>query len=65
MSRWKRVSVADVCASITDCINKTAPKIDEPSPFKMIRTTNIRHGLVDLESVKYVTEETYRQWTRR
>ena len=31
----------------------------------MIRTTNIRYGQVNLESVKYVTEEVYQQWTRR
>jgi type I restriction enzyme S subunit len=31
----------------------------------MIRTTNIRNGSVNLDSVKYVTEETYNQWTRR
>jgi type I restriction enzyme S subunit len=65
MNSWKRVCIADVCDSVVDCINKTAPIIDEPSPFKMIRTTNIRNGRVNLESVRYVTEETYRQWTRR
>ncbi|WP_416209787.1 restriction endonuclease subunit S [Nostoc sp. LEGE 06077] len=48
-----------------DCINKTAPIVDEPSPFKMIRTTNIRNGRVNLDSVKFVTEQVYRQWTRR
>jgi type I restriction enzyme S subunit len=31
----------------------------------MIRTTNVRDGYVNLDSVRYVTEETYRQWTRR
>lgn len=62
---WRRCKIEEVCESIIDCINKTAPKIDEPSPFKMIRTTNIRNGQVNLDSVKYVTEETYQKWTRR
>ena len=31
----------------------------------MIRTTNVRDGYVNLDSVRCVTEETYRQWTRR
>jgi type I restriction enzyme S subunit len=31
----------------------------------MIRTTNVRGGFIDTESVKYVSEETYRRWTRR
>lgn len=31
----------------------------------MLRTTNIRQGYVDTENVRYVTEETYKKWTRR
>jgi len=31
----------------------------------MLRTTNIRNGYVDVENVRYVTEETYKKWTRR
>jgi type I restriction enzyme S subunit len=31
----------------------------------MLRTTNVRNGYVDAENVRYVTEETYRKWTRR
>jgi type I restriction enzyme, S subunit len=62
---WKRVQIEEVCESIMDCINKTAPKADGPTPFKMIRTTNVRNGRIDLESVNYVTEDVYRIWTRR
>jgi type I restriction enzyme, S subunit len=62
---WERVCIVEVCESIVDCINKTAPIIDQPSSFKMIRTTNVRNGRVNLESVRYVTEEVYHQWTRR
>jgi type I restriction enzyme S subunit len=31
----------------------------------MIRTTNVRNGFIDTESVRYVTEEIYKKWTRR
>ena len=31
----------------------------------MLRTTNVRNGYVDAENVRYVTEETYKKWTRR
>jgi type I restriction enzyme, S subunit len=62
---WQENRIEDVCEAIVDCINKTASVIDEQSPFKMIRTTNIRNGHVNLESVRYVTEETYYQWIRR
>ena len=63
--RWKLVRIEDACESIMDCVNKTAPKVDGPTPFKMIRTTNVRNGYVNLESVYYVTEEVFRIWTRR
>jgi len=63
--RWKRVHIDEACDSIMDCVNKTAPKVAGPTPFKMIRTTNVRNGCVNLDSVNYVTEEVYRVWTRR
>lgn len=63
--RWEDRKIEDVCESIIDCINKTASVIDEPSPFKMIRTTNVRNGFINLDTVRYVTQETYQQWTRR
>jgi len=39
--------------------------MSERTPFKMIRTTNVRNGFIDTDNVKYVTEETYIRWTRR
>lgn len=62
---WKRVSIKDVCDSIVDCINRTAPTVEEPTKYKMIRTTNVRSGWVNLSKVRYVTKETYKKWTRR
>lgn len=62
---WERVSVAEVCESIVDCVNKTAPTVDEPTPYKMIRTTNVKKGWVNLSEVKFVTKETFDRWTRR
>lgn len=62
---WPRVSVVDVCESIVDCVNKTAPVVDEPTPYKMIRTTNVRDGWVELRGVRCVTAATFEKWTRR
>lgn len=64
-SRWKRVSIKDVCASIIDCVNKTAPVVDYPTQYKMIRTTNVKNGWIDIENVKYVTQNIFERWTRR
>ncbi len=62
---WKDVKIRDVCLLAVDCVNKTAPVVDYPTPYKMIRTTNVRGGFVDTDNVRYVTEETFSKWTRR
>ncbi len=62
---WKLQPVGDICSEIVDCINKTASTVDGPTPYKMIRTTNVRHGRVSTDEVRYVDEKTYQLWTRR
>ncbi|MHB0866434.1 MAG: restriction endonuclease subunit S [Thermoleophilia bacterium] len=62
---WKSVPVSELCEKIIDCVNKTAPTADTSTPYKMIRTTNVRDGWVDTNSVKCVTDEVFRKWTRR
>jgi type I restriction enzyme S subunit len=62
---WLELPIGDVCSAIVDCVNKTAPVVEGPTPFRMIRTTNVRHSRVDTENVRYVTEDTFRIWTRR
>ena len=64
-NKWKRVTVADVCTSIVDCVNKTAPVAEYPTNYKMIRTPNIRSGKVTLDGCRYVEKEVYETWTRR
>lgn len=64
-NEWIRVPIVSLCAEHVDCVNRTAPIVDGPTPYKMLRTTNVRNGYVDTENVRYVTEETYRKWTRR
>ncbi|MEK7529258.1 MAG: restriction endonuclease subunit S [Patescibacteria group bacterium] len=64
-NNWKREDIKEVCFSIVDCINKTAHTVDVKTPYKMLRTTNIKNGWIDLETVRCVTEDTYNKWTRR
>ncbi|ECG8606027.1 restriction endonuclease subunit S [Salmonella enterica subsp. salamae] len=64
-NKWKRVTVADVCISIVDCVNKTAPVVEYPTNYKMIRTPNIRSGKVTLDGCRYVEKKVYETWTRR
>lgn len=62
---WQRLPIVSLCEAHVDCVNRTAPVVNEPTPFKMLRTTNVRNGYVDVENVRYVSEETYKKWTRR
>lgn len=62
---WSRSLIADLSISIVDCVNKTAPSVDYETPYKMIRTTNVRDGWVDLSRVKFVERDTFETWTRR
>ena len=62
---WSLLPIKELCSCIIDCVNKTAPVVNYETPFKMIRTTNVRNGKVDTKNVRYVTAETYKNWTRR
>ncbi|MCY0791255.1 restriction endonuclease subunit S [Morganella morganii] len=62
---WPRVKVSVLCELIVDCINKTAPRVERVTPYKMIRTPNIKNGKIDLAGCRYVEKETYEKWTRR
>ncbi|HBX54859.1 MAG TPA: hypothetical protein DEH10_05630, partial [Pseudomonas sp.] len=62
---WPVVPVEQACDLIVDCVNKTAPVVPYATPYRMIRTTNIREGRISLESCRFVDEVTYEKWTRR
>jgi type I restriction enzyme S subunit len=60
-----RIKISELCELIVDCVNKTAPSLEYETPFKMIRTPNIKNGVVNLNGCRSVTQETYEKWTRR
>jgi len=55
--------LADLCELIVDCEHKTAPTQEEGIPS--IRTPNIGKGKLLLDGVYRVSEETYKEWSRR
>jgi len=65
MSKWKTVRIGDLCSDIIDCVNKTAPISDTPTKYRMLRTSDIRNGFINLENLNCVTEDTFIKWTRR
>jgi type I restriction enzyme S subunit len=64
-AEWPVVCIKDVCEAVVDCVNKTAPTVDYPTSFKMIRTTNVRDGWIDLDEVRFVEAEVFARWNRR
>jgi type I restriction enzyme S subunit len=56
-------SLDDLCEIIVDCEHKTAPT--ETRGIPSIRTPNIGKGKLLLDGVYRVSENTYREWTRR
>jgi len=57
--------IVALCSLVLDCVNKTAPTVDEETGYRMIRTSNVRAGRVLLDDLYNVDEATYRTWTRR
>lgn len=65
MKTWQKYRVKDLCTDIVDCVNKTAPISDVPTPFHMLRTSDVRDGFINLENLNCVSEETFHKWSRR
>lgn len=65
MNGWKREKISNLCSMIVDCVNRTAPIVDTATPFRMIRTTNVRDGRINLSEARFVDESTFVRWTRR
>lgn len=62
MAAAKKIVLGDLC-TIIDCEHKTAPTEDVGIP--LIRTPNIGVGRLILDNVQRISENTYKQWSRR
>ncbi len=62
---WELEEAKKVCIDIVDCINKTAPIVDYETPYKMIRTTNVKNGRINLDGARCVEEGIFLKWNRR
>jgi type I restriction enzyme S subunit len=60
---WCWTTAIAACEQVVDCHNKTAPYVESGIP--LLRTTNIRHGRLVLDPLKFVDEPTYAFWSRR
>ena len=60
---WKWTTAIEACSKVIDCHNKTAPYT--ASGIKLVRTSNIRNGQINLDDTKFVAQPTYEFWSRR
>lgn len=60
---WCWASLFDASLLVVDCHNKTAPYSAEG--IKLVRTTNIKDGRLNLTNTNFVSEETYKRWSQR
>ena len=65
MSQWKNYELKYLCKEIIDCVNKTAPISPIPTKYKMLRTSDIRNGRINLDNLNCVSHEIFEKWTRR
>ena len=59
----EKQSLLNICELIVDCEHKTAPT--QETGYPSIRTPNIGRGRLILDGVNRVSEETYREWSKR
>ncbi len=62
-SGWAWATLMQCSLLIVDCRNKTAPQI--AAGVRLIRTTNVRDGKLNLLDPRYVSESTYELWSSR
>ena len=65
MSTWKEYYISELCSDIIDCINKTAPLSSTETPYRMLRTSDVRNGYINTENLNCVSREVFEKWTRR
>ena len=61
---WGWARVLEVCETVVDCHNKTAPY--QATGIPLVRTPSIRDMKLNFDdSIRYVSQETYTFWSRR
>ena len=61
---WEVTALKWVLTKLIDCEHKTAPAVDS-SDYRVVRTTAIRNGALNLSGTYCTTEAAFNDWTRR
>ncbi|ELS9456585.1 restriction endonuclease subunit S [Escherichia coli] len=60
---WVWTTFLQSMEKVVDCHNKTAPYVDQG--IHLIRTPDIRNGVISLDNTKYIDNDTYLYWSKR
>ena len=60
---WQWTTLMQCAALVIDCHNKTAPYSN--TGIILLRTTNVRDGMLNLKEPKFVDAKTYARWSAR
>jgi len=61
---WEILSLKRVLRRLIDCEHKTAPAVDQ-SEYRVVRTTGIRHGKLQMHGTYCTSSEAFLEWTSR
>ena len=56
---WEEKNLNDICTDIVDCPHSTPRKVDHPTKYPCIRTSELKGGRIEWESMQYLDEEEY------
>lgn len=62
-AKWNRISLAEAGVLLVDCDHRTPPNAHYGYPY--IAIPQLRDGRLDLAGVRLISEEHYRDWTRK
>lgn len=63
-NKYSLLEVNDFC-KVVDCQHSTAPILETPTEYKMIRTSNVRNGKLITKTMNSVSEEIFHKWSIR
>lgn len=55
--------ISELC-TVIDCEHKTAPYVKQ-SEYLVVRTSNVRNGILHMKDMKYTTKGGFEEWTQR
>ena len=56
---WEEKKLEDLCTDIVDCPHSTPRKVDHPTKYPCIRTSELKGGKIEWESMQYLDEDEY------